>query len=126
MGISKNIMQLCNPALFYLIVSSIALLVTLFQNLGNNGIYTLGRMSYRVPSTIIIFLIKIVYVIFWTWILNLICKDGYTSISWLLVFFPFIIIAIMIIILMMYSNGHKRKQKNQNRRYNHRSPYYIK
>jgi hypothetical protein len=32
-----------------------------------------------------IFIIKIVYVIFWTWVLNLICQQGYTPVSWLLV-----------------------------------------
>ena len=40
-------------------------------------------------------LIHIVYVVFWTWVLNLICKAGYKWISWVLVLAPFVIIFLL-------------------------------
>ena len=124
MGLRKDITQLCNPALFYFVISAIGILISLFQNLGNSGIYTLGHLNYQVPSTVIIFLIKIIYVIFWTWILNLICKDGHNGIAWLLVFFPLIIIVIAIIILISYAKVYTVKQKRVHKKKS-KSPYYI-
>ena len=60
------------------------------QNMGNSRIFCLGNFSCRVPSTIAVFIFKLVYILFWTWILNLMCKDGHTNIAWFLVLLPFI------------------------------------
>jgi hypothetical protein len=73
----------------------------LFQNLGNSNSYHIGNFSCRVPSTIFIFIIKLIYILFWTWILNLICKDGHTGISWLLVLLPFILFFVLIGMIMI-------------------------
>jgi len=72
-----------------------------FQNLGNSNSYHVGNFSCRVPSTALIFIIKLIYILFWTWILNLICKDGHTGISWLLVLLPFILLFVLICMLML-------------------------
>jgi hypothetical protein len=37
-------------------------------------------------------LIHFIYVVFWTWVLNLICKAGYKWLSWVLVLAPFVLI----------------------------------
>ena len=73
----------------------------LFQNLGNSNSYHVGNFSCRVPSTVLIFIIKLIYILFWTWILNLICKDGHTGVSWLLVLLPFILLFVLIGMLMI-------------------------
>ena len=86
----------CNPAYFYFIVSMVAILIMVIQNYGNTDVYCLGDYSCNVTSTFLIFIIKVVYVLFWTWILNLICKSGFESISWFLVLLPFIIMFITI------------------------------
>ena len=39
---------------------------------------------------IMFFVIKLVFVIFWTWILNVLCRGGAGWLSWFLVLFPFI------------------------------------
>ena len=38
-----------------------------------------------------------IFIFIWTWILNYLCKSGYTGISWFLVIFPYIFIAIILI-----------------------------
>jgi hypothetical protein len=73
----------------------------LFQNLGNSNSYHIGNFSCRVPSTALIFIIKLIYILFWTWILNLICKDGHTGVSWLLVLLPWILLFVLIGMLML-------------------------
>jgi hypothetical protein len=79
----------------------VALAIVFLQNIGNSNSYHLGSFSCRVPNTMVVFIVKILYVLFWTWILNLICKDGHSGISWLLVLFPFILLFVIIGLLML-------------------------
>ena len=79
MRLSLTLRSLCTPALFYLLISSFALIGILVQNIIQNGQFCVGYFSC--PSSnlqkMIIFLIEVVYIVFWTWILTLICKSGY-------------------------------------------------
>ena len=101
MSFPRSVKELCSPAALYFIISIFALVVILFQNLGNSNSYTIGSFSCRVPSTMLVFIIKLIYILFWTWILNLICKDGHTGISWLLVLLPWILLFVLIGMLMI-------------------------
>jgi len=97
----KTLKELCTPALIYFIISILALVIILFQNLGDNNSYNVGAFSCSVPSTAVIFIIKIIYIVFWTYILNLICKDGHSELSWLLVLFPFLLLFVFIGIMLL-------------------------
>jgi len=97
----KTVKELCTPAMIYFVISIIALAMVLLQNLGSQNSYTVGSFSCRVPSTALVFIIKLIYILFWTWILNLICKDGHTNISWLLVLLPWILLFVMMGLLMI-------------------------
>lgn len=101
MAFPKNLKQLCTPALVYFIISVLGLGISIIQNLGNSSHYTLGSFSCNVPSTLLVFISKVIYILFWTWILNLICKDGYTNISWFLVLFPIIFLFILLGLLLI-------------------------
>ena len=97
----KSYKDLCAPSLFYFTISMISLLIILLQNLSNTNSYVLGSFSCRVPNTTLVFIVKLIYILFWTWILNLICKDGHSEISWLLVLFPFILLFVILGILIL-------------------------
>ena len=101
MAFPKRLNQLCTPSLVYFVISIIALAISVMQNMGNKNKYSLGSFSCRVPSTVAVFIVKVIYVLFWTWILNLICRDGYTSISWLLVLLPFILLFVIMGLIMI-------------------------
>ena len=101
MAFPKQIKDLCPPAMFYFVISIIALLIMLVQNLGSDLSYNVGSFSCAVPSTILVFIMKLIYILFWTWILNLICKDGHSGISWFLVLLPFILLFVIIGLVMM-------------------------
>jgi hypothetical protein len=97
----KKLSDLCTPAMIYFVISMIAIVIVLLQNLGNTNSYHVGCFSCRVPNTAIIFIIKLMYVLFWTYMLNLICKDGHSGLSWLLVLFPWILFFVIIGIMML-------------------------
>ena len=100
--LKKGLKSLCGPAFVYFVFSIIFMVLILLQNLSNTDSYSVGNFSCSVPSTILIFVIKFVYILFWTWVLNLICKDGHSEIAWLLVLIPFILFFIVIGILLIY------------------------
>jgi hypothetical protein len=96
--------NLCTPSYVYLVVSIIFILVALFQNYNYSDTYCLGSYSCSVPSTMMIFIIKILYVLFWTWVLNLICKAGAPTFAWILVLFPIILMFLLIVMYMIANN----------------------
>jgi hypothetical protein len=93
--------NLCLPAKVYLIISTIALIVIGFQNYGNSNIYCLGIYSCNTSNISLIFVLKVLYVLFWTWVLNIICRGGAPGVSWFLVLLPYILFFILIALLMI-------------------------
>ena len=93
--------NLCTPAFIYLIISMLLLVVMYIQNRNNVDVYCLGAYECDVTNLTAIFLVKFVYILFWTWILNLICSSGFTSISWLLLLMPIILSFLLIALLFI-------------------------
>jgi hypothetical protein len=92
MAFPKKLKELCTPAFLYFSLSMLGLLISVVQNLGNSRRYNLGMLTARVPSTFLVFIVQIIYILFWTWVLNLMCKDGHKEIAWFLVLIPFILL----------------------------------
>lgn len=88
--------KLCPPARFYLVLSVIALIIGFIQNLGNQKLFCLGSLGCSPSNTIYIYIFQIVYIAFWTWVLNIICKGGAPIFSWILVLIPFVLSFILI------------------------------
>lgn len=91
-----KLQTLCTPAYLYFIISIIGLVIIAIQNLGNTNKYTIGSFSTVVPNTLFIFFLKLVYIAFWTWVLNYLCKMGYGSLSWFLFLIPFLMFFVLI------------------------------
>jgi hypothetical protein len=98
---TKNIKNLCTPAFVYLAISMISLLIMLGQNFGNTNTYCIGNYMCSVQNTISVFVIKVMYIAFWTWIINFICSSGHTNIAWFLVLLPYIILFIFFIFMLI-------------------------
>jgi hypothetical protein len=83
--------MLCAPALSYLVISLVALLASWVQNRQNTNVYCAGHVSCPVQNTTYVFILKILWFLFWTWILNVLCAKGYTTVAWVLVAIPFMV-----------------------------------
>jgi uncharacterized membrane protein len=101
MNLVKNIQKLCTPAYLYLVLSVVGMVAMMFQNAGNTNSYCVGNYECEVPNTAVVFLIKALYIAFWTFILNVLCNAGYKKVSWFIVLIPFILMAIMIGMLIL-------------------------
>ena len=93
--------NLCTPAVIYLAISMMLLVVMYIQNRNNINVYCLGAYECDVTNVTAIFLVKFVYILFWTWILNLICSSGFTSIAWLLLLLPIILSFLLVALLFI-------------------------
>ena len=111
MAFPTKISQLCSPSYVYFILSVLAIAISAVQNMGNRYRYNLGNFSCRVPSCIAVFMMKILYVLFWTWILNLMCKDGHSGIAWFLVLLPFVLLFVIVGSLMVYQKRNDKKKE---------------
>ena len=103
-SILNRIQRLCTPAYVYLVVSTIILIVMGYQNIGNSNQYCAGDYVCAVSSTSLVFLIKGLFVVFWTWVLNLICNAGAPIISWILVLFPIVLMFFLILLFLLSGN----------------------
>lgn len=100
----KTLQKLCTPAHVYFLISLVSLLIMAFQNLGNVNKYCVGNYECTVTSTLGVFAVKMLYVVFWTWVLNTLCRAGYTRLSWFIFLFPFI--SMFVLIALMFLNIH--------------------
>ena len=87
--------SICAPSLVYLFLSLISILLSILFGIRN-----------------FMTIIQFICTIFWTWVLNLICKAGYTWVSWILVLLPFIII-LLIILYFIFSLKYNKYEINQ-------------
>ena len=74
-------MKLCPPALLYLLLSIIPMMVLIFYNVG-----------------ISVFLVELFFIVLWTWFLNFFCRKGFSVLSWFLVLMPIFIFTFLIVL----------------------------
>ena len=86
----QNFKQLCEPAKLYFILVIISIIIGLFS-------------GFKVLAIII----KLFFAVIWTFILNWLCKKGWSTLSWILVILPFIIMIVVYVGLMRMSKGQK-------------------
>lgn len=96
--------SICTPAQLYLAISLVAIISMLLQNCQDNTVYRIGDMVVKTPChNLAFFAVKVLYVFLWTWILNLLCKNGFSGLSWLLVLLPligmFVLIGLLLVVL---------------------------
>ena len=98
-----SINRWCTPAYVFLVISILFVLIVYVQNSSNYNVFCLGSGAYcnfskKEYTTLLIF--KFIFILFWTWILNLLCRSGFSALSWVLLLLPFFFV--IITMSMMY------------------------
>jgi hypothetical protein len=75
-------LNLCAPAIIYLIFSVTQILIDIFK-----GLYNTAFM-------------KVIVTVMVTLLLNILCEKGLTAISWVIVFIPFILMTVIVAMLL--------------------------
>ena len=98
---SFDLRNMCTPATIYFVISLIGLILIGVGNLDNNDKLCIGEYNCYVGNNTTIFILNAIYILFWTFILDLMCKAGYSSLSWFVLLLPFIILFIVFAVLMV-------------------------
>jgi len=93
--------KLCSPAKLYLFLSLLVIISLLFQNMNNKKMLCVGNFECYSQNKGMLLFVKILYVAFWTFVLNLMCKGGYSSFAWFLVGFPLVLFFVLIALYML-------------------------
>jgi hypothetical protein len=109
-GIINKVRSLCTPALIFFIISVLSLFMMLFDNLENTHHYCFGNVSCNVANTSTIFIVEILFLVFWTWVLDFICSRGYTNFAWFILLFPYI----LLFALLLFGAAEIRNTRKQN------------
>lgn len=93
---------LCTPAYLYFMLSVVLLIFTgIFMN--TDGAKQMCNGNCNMFQVTMLFVIKFIFIVFWTWILNVLCRGGAGWLSWFLVLFPFIMI--IAVLLTIFGNA---------------------
>jgi|TARA_B110000285_G_scaffold175729_1_gene197142 hypothetical protein len=101
----SKLKKMCSPAIIYFVLSIVTLIVMVISNMGNNRTLCMGEFECPVDNLLMIYLIKIGYILFSTIVLDSLCKNGYETISWFLVFFPILAYFALLGLFMIYRNS---------------------
>lgn len=101
----KDFKKLCSPASVYLFINVIIFISIAIQNFGNTTQYCVGQYKCNVSNTFSLFLFKAIYILFWTFILNAVCKAGYKEVSWFMVLMPIILLFIILGMIILNSGS---------------------
>lgn len=88
--------SICAPAYVYLIISLLGFILIAIYSRYNPSLSCAGSFMSDDSNDTMSYIIKILYVVFWGWVLNVLCEQGYSTVSWILVFLPFIIFALIL------------------------------
>tara|TARA_Y100001970_G_C13932178_1_gene698847 strand:- start:488 stop:811 length:324 start_codon:yes stop_codon:yes gene_type:complete len=103
MAYKFNIKKLCTPASIYFLMSMIAFLIILVQNLGGEmNVLCVGDYKCDIGNVFVGLIMNLIYIIFWTFVLDLMCKNGYEKLSWIIVLLPILLFFVMLTSMMLF------------------------
>lgn len=107
--LTRYVRNLCVPAFAYLVLSLVSFILLISQNIKDSRKFCLGKLSCQVPHVALIFAAKLLYIAFWTWAINSLCKSGYKRTAWVLLFLPvimfFVLTSLLLVLLSMDKHG---------------------
>jgi len=77
-----QMIQLCPPALIYLVFSITQIIIDMLKGLYNTALF------------------KFIFMVMITFLLNALCQEGLSIISWFIVFIPFILMSVIVTMLL--------------------------
>lgn len=101
-NLRKNYNLLCTPSQVYVLISAIAIITMLIQNINEPRKYCIGRLSCHLKfNNLFLFIVKVLYVIFWAIVLDSLCKNGYKDLAWAIVLLPFFLLFLLVVLFII-------------------------
>ena len=106
--------NLCTPSKIYLVVGIILLSISLYYDITKNDTdkICLGNLSCKIQSKPVFYVLNIFFILLWAFILNILCRYGWSKLSWFLFLFPYIILGIAFLtiagLVIFIAKGNKK------------------
>ena len=114
MKIVKTLRKMCTPAQLYFAISMISFAALFLNNLGGGRQkLCVGVYDCHVENINLVYIFNLLYILFFTIVLDSLCKNGYSSISWFLVIFPFLMFFTGLGVYMVSQNNNNNKEENK-------------
>lgn len=91
--------KICTPAQLYFILGLIGILASL-------------QMKFNLNLTIL----NVLTLLLWTFLLNMFCNWGWSSLSWFLVLFPYVLLLLLIFVTPLFLKNKDKKKDKKNRK----------
>lgn len=98
---SFDLRKMCTPATLYFVISLVFLIIMGVNNLQDTERLCLGDYSCYVGNNTLVFFLNAIYILFWTFVLDLMCKNGYSTLSWFVLLLPFILSFLFLALIMI-------------------------
>ena len=98
-----DLRKMCTPATIYFVISLFGLILLGISNLESPDRLCIGDYSCYVGNNTVVFVLNAIYILFWTFVLDLMCKNGYGSLSWFILLLPFILTFLFLAMIMIKS-----------------------
>jgi hypothetical protein len=96
--------NLCTPAKLYFIISLILLAVSLYYDITRNekDKICLGKINCKIENKPVFYVLNILFILLWSFVLNLLCNFGWSKLSWFLFLFPYITLGIVFVLIAVF------------------------
>jgi len=108
------ISNFCTPAKLYFILSLILLVISLYYDITRNDKdkICLGKLSCKLENKPVFYILNVLFILLWAFVLNLLCRFGWSKLSWFLFLFPYIILGILFLtvagLVVFIAKGNKK------------------
>lgn len=108
------ISNFCTPAKLYFILSLILLAISLYYDITRNDKdkICLGKLSCKLENKPVFYVLNVLFILLWAFVLNLLCRFGWSRLSWFLFLFPYIILGILFLtvagLVVFIAKGNKK------------------
>lgn len=107
----NSVMKLCTPSKIYFFVAVILLFLSFVIDMRNKDKDKVCLGKLKCKSKPLYYLLNVLFIVFWSWILNKLCSYGWVKLSWFLLLTPFFV---LVVLFFMISYMVVRMAKNLN------------
>ena len=104
--------NLCLPSKLYMIIGIILLAISYYYDMKTNDEekICLGNVKCAIKNKPAYYALNVFFILFWAWLLNMLCRYGWNKSAWFIFLFPYVIMLIAFIIIARMVVGIAKTQ----------------
>ena len=110
----NSIMKFCTPSKIYFFMAIILLFISFVNDMQNKDKNKVCLGKLKCNNKPLYYLLNVLFIVFWSWVLNKLCTYGWVKLSWFLLLFPFIILVILFFMISFMVVRMAKSMNNAN------------